>query len=44
MSRRQGGEAMVAMMIVLLLIALAGRGHMGMMGHSHDSSRQDGAS
>ena len=44
MSRRQRGEVMVAMMLVVLLVALAGRGHSGMMGHSHGANQQGGAS
>lgn len=44
MSRKQRGEVMVAVMLIVLLIAMAGRGHMGMMGHGHDGNRQGGAS
>lgn len=44
MSRNQRGEAMVAVMLVVLLIAMAGRGHMGMMGHGDDGNRQGGTS
>lgn len=44
MSRRQRGEVMVAVMLVVLLVAMVGRGHMGMMGHGHDGKRQDAPS
>lgn len=43
MSRKQRGEAMIAVKLVILLIAMAGSGHMGVMGHGHDGNRQDGA-
>lgn len=44
MSRKHRGEVMVAVMLVVLLPAMAGREHMGMIGHGHDGNRQESAS
>lgn len=35
MKRNQRGEVMLALMAVMLVLALLGRGHMGMMGMGH---------
>ena len=36
MKRRQTGEVMLVMMVVMLAIVLLSHGHMGMMGHGSD--------